>query len=68
MLALGLEEPASVIAIKAGAHLLLTSDFTKDYQELFAAAQKEEGSAFAIDLAVTKVVAWKMKLGLIAKE
>lgn len=68
VLALGLEEPASVIAIKAGAHLLLTSDFTKDYQELFAAAQKEEGSAFAIDLAVTKVVAWKMKLGLIAKE
>ena len=68
LIALELEEPASVTAIKAGAHLLLTSHFAKDYQELLAAAQKEEGSAFAIDLAVTKVVAWKMKLGLIMED
>lgn len=63
---LELEEPASLIALKAGAHLFCTSHFQKDYTELLNAVKKDESLAFTVDMAAAKVVAWKMKLGLIS--
>ena len=58
-------EEAAVLAVKAGADLLCSTDFESQLSAVLEAARKGEISQDRVDEAVYRVLSWKAQLGLI---
>ena len=58
-------EEAAVLAVKAGADLLCSTDFASQLSAVLAAARSGEISQDRVDEAVYRVLSWKAQLGLI---
>lgn len=58
-------EEAAVLAVKAGADLLCSTDFESQLSAVLEAARKGEISQDRVDEAVYRVLSWKVQLGLI---
>lgn len=58
-------EEAAVLAVKAGADLLCSTDFESQLSAVLAAARSGEISQDRVDEAVYRVLSWKAQLGLI---
>lgn len=58
-------EEAAVLAVKAGADLLCSTDFESQLSAVLEAARKGEISQDRLDEAVYRVLSWKAQLGLI---
>lgn len=58
-------EEAAVLAVKAGADLLCSTDFESQFSAVLEAARSGEISQDRLDEAVYRVLSWKAQLGLI---
>ena len=58
-------EEAAVLAVKAGADLLCSTDFESQFSAVLEAARSGEISQDRVDEAVYRVLSWKAQLGLI---
>lgn len=58
-------EEAAVLALKAGADLLCSTDFESQFSAVLEAVQTGEIPQDRVDEAVYRVLSWKMQLGLI---
>ena len=58
-------EEAAVLAVKAGADLLCSTDFESQLSAVLEAARSGEISQDRVDEAVYRVLSWKAQLGLI---
>ena len=58
-------EEAAVMAVKAGADLLCSTDFESQLSAVLEAARSGEISQDRVDEAVYRVLSWKAQLGLI---
>lgn len=60
----GVYDDASVRAVNANNDLIITSDFVSDYNKVLDAYKKGKIKKEVIDLAVTRVIAWKYKYNI----
>ena len=58
-------EEAAVLAVKAGADLLCSTDFESQLSAVLESARSGEISQDRVDEAVYRVLSWKAQLGLI---
>ena len=58
----------AVLAVQAGNDMLVTTDYQSQIPQVIAAVENGEISTARIDEAVTRVLLWKMRLGLIDGE
>ena len=62
------ESSAAVLAMTAGNDMMIVSDLPKLYQEILTAVENDEVSMNTIDVAVRRILAWKMSYGIIPTE
>ena len=59
---------AAVLAVQAGNDMIMTTDYESQIPAVIAAVEDGRISEARLDEAVTRVLAWKIRLGLIAPE
>ena len=59
---------AAVLAVQAGNDMIVTTDYESQIPSVIAAVEDGRISEARLDEAVTRVLAWKIRLGLIAPE
>ena len=59
---------AAVLAVLAGNDMLISSDLPTQYQAVLEATQSQQIPQTLLDQSVTRILVWKLQLGLLGSQ